>query len=212
MGGDLANPCLFPWGIVVGGVDCSRINPRFFWSGDPVSRVGWIMDNPIDVLMYATSGTFQLRRGEPVTIIVPYIVARGSSALNSIEMMRHYAQSSRLLYNSNFSNLFAGIKQPDENIIEGFKLYENYPNPFNPSTKISYQLPVASHVTLKVYDVLGNEIASLVDEYKSEGKYEIEFNASNLASGIYFYQLKTDQSNVGQARNFTETKKMILMR
>ena len=210
--GEIGSACIDNWGLVLGGVNCGQVNPGFHYSGDPVNRMGWIGNVPGDIRMYATSGSFQLRRGEPVTIIVPYIVARGSSALNSIEMMRHYAQSSRLLYNSNFSNLFAGIKQPDENIIEGFKLYENYPNPFNPSTKISYQLPVASHVTLKVYDVLGNEIASLVDEYKSEGKYEIEFNASNLASGIYFYQLKTDQSNVGQARNFTETKKMILMR
>ncbi|MBA4252330.1 MAG: hypothetical protein C0442_11495, partial [Chlorobiaceae bacterium] len=166
--------------------------------------MGWIGNVPADIRMYATSGSFQLRRGEPVTIIVPYIVARGSSALNSIEMMRHYAQSSRLLYNSNFSNLFAGVKQPEGNLVEGFKLYENYPNPFNPSTKISYQLPVTSHVSLIVYDVLGNEVANLINEVKSAGKYEIEFNANKLTSGIYFYKLVAD--------NFIETKKMILMK
>ena len=77
-------------------------------------------------------------------------------------------------------------------------LEQNYPNPFNPSTKIRYTIPnvIASGakqsqlVTLKVYDVLGNEVATLVDEYKSVGKYEANFNANALTSGIYFYKLQ----------------------
>jgi photosystem II stability/assembly factor-like uncharacterized protein len=89
-----------------------------------------------------------------------------------------------------------------------FKLSQNYPNPFNPSTKINYQLPTAGNVTLKVYDVLGNEIATLVNEYKPAGSFEVEFNpASSIkkpASGIYFYRL--------QAGSFVETKKMILLK
>ena len=83
-------------------------------------------------------------------------------------------------------------------------LSQNYPNPFNPSTKISWQSPVSGHQTLKIYDVLGNEVATLVDEYKPAGTYEVECNASGLPSGVYFYQLKTD--------GFVETKKMILMK
>jgi hypothetical protein len=75
-----------------------------------------------------------------------------------------------------------------------FQLYQNYPNPFNPSTKISWQSPVGSHQVLKVFDVLGNEIITLVDEYKPLGRYEVEFNPEsgirNLASGVYFYQLR----------------------
>jgi hypothetical protein len=89
-----------------------------------------------------------------------------------------------------------------------FSLNQNYPNPFNPSTVISYQLPVSSDVVLKVYDVLGNEVATLVDEYKPEGSYEVEFNPAagnrKLVSGIYFYQLKVE--------NYIETKKMILLK
>ena len=83
-------------------------------------------------------------------------------------------------------------------------LSQNYPNPFNPSTKISWQSPVCSQQTLKIFDVLGNEIATLADEYKPAGKYEVEFNASTLPSGVYFYQLK--------AGSFIETKKMTLLR
>ncbi len=85
-----------------------------------------------------------------------------------------------------------------------FALEQNYPNPFNPSTKISWQSPVGGHQTLKVYDVLGNEVATLVNEEKPAGVYEVEFDASRLSSGIYFYTLR--------AGNFIETKKMILMK
>lgn len=84
-----------------------------------------------------------------------------------------------------------------------FKLSDNYPNPFNPSTKISYNLPQSGNVLLKVYDILGNEVATLINEHKEPGNYSIEFNASGLSSGIYFYQLV--------AENFISTKKMILL-
>ncbi|MBK7498513.1 MAG: T9SS type A sorting domain-containing protein [Ignavibacteriales bacterium] len=89
-----------------------------------------------------------------------------------------------------------------------YKLEQNYPNPFNPSTIISYQLPKAGNVTLKVFDVLGREVATLVDEFRTAGSYEVEFNPAssikNPASGIYFYQLK--------AGEFVETKKMLLLK
>jgi hypothetical protein len=89
-----------------------------------------------------------------------------------------------------------------------FDLNQNYPNPFNPSTEISWQSPVGSWQTLKVYDILGNEIATLVDEYRPAGSYEIEFNPEssikNPASGVYFYQLI--------AGDFVATKKMILIK
>ncbi|MFN3873929.1 MAG: family 10 glycosylhydrolase [Ignavibacterium sp.] len=91
-----------------------------------------------------------------------------------------------------------------ENIPEGYVLEQNYPNPFNPSTKISWQSAVSSWQTIKVYDVIGNEVATLIDEYRESGKYEVEFDGSNLPSGVYFYQLR-----VGE---FTQTKKMILLR
>jgi enterochelin esterase family protein len=88
---------------------------------------------------------------------------------------------------------------------EEFILYQNYPNPFNPSTKISWQSSIGSWQTLIVFDVLGNEIATLIDEYKPAGNYEVEFNpTSNLVSGFYFYQLQID--------NFIETKKMLLLK
>jgi len=85
-----------------------------------------------------------------------------------------------------------------------YKLEQNYPNPFNPSTVISYQLPVSSDVTLKVFDVLGNEVATLVNEEKPSGMYNVQCTINNLSTGIYFYQLK--------AGDYLETKKMILLK
>ncbi|MFO7524921.1 MAG: T9SS type A sorting domain-containing protein, partial [Ignavibacteriaceae bacterium] len=98
--------------------------------------------------------------------------------------------------------------ETEQDIPLSFALHQNYPNPFNPSTKISWQSPAGSHQTLKVYDVLGREVATLVDEYKDAGYHEVEFQLSvgnrQYASGIYYYQLK--------AGSFIETKKMMVIR
>ena len=85
-----------------------------------------------------------------------------------------------------------------------YLLEQNYPNPFNPTTKINWQAPIPGLQTIKIFDMLGREIRTLVNEYKSAGKYKTEFNTTNLPSGVYFYQLR--------AGSFVETKKMILLR
>ena len=87
---------------------------------------------------------------------------------------------------------------------ETFALYNNYPNPFNPATKIRFAIPQSTFTVLKVYSILGEEVASLVNELKTPGIYEINFDGSNLSSGTYLYKL--------QAGNFVETKKMILLK
>jgi hypothetical protein len=89
-----------------------------------------------------------------------------------------------------------------------YNLEQNYPNPFNPSTTIKYSIPKLSHVSLKIYDILGREVATLVNEEKPAGNYEVEFSTlagiRNLASGIFFYQIK--------AGDYVSTKKMILLK
>ena len=97
------------------------------------------------------------------------------------------------------------VKRIENKIIPStFKLYQNYPNPFNPITKIRYRIPETGFVTLKVYDILGRDVATLVNGYKPAGNYELEFDASSLSSGVYFYRLT--------AGTFTTTKQMILLR
>lgn len=93
---------------------------------------------------------------------------------------------------------------PEGEIVNSFILEQNYPNPFNPSTIISWQAETGGFTTLKVYDALGNEVSSLVNEFISAGKHQYEFTASGLSSGIYYYNLVNG--------NFSETKKMILLR
>jgi hypothetical protein len=97
-----------------------------------------------------------------------------------------------------------GIDSETNQVPQQYALHQNYPNPFNPTTTINYQIPELSFVTLKVFDVLGSKVATLVNEEKAAGTYDIELNAVNLPSGIYFYKL--------QAGDFVETKKMVLMK
>jgi len=89
-------------------------------------------------------------------------------------------------------------------IPDGFALQQNYPNPFNPSTNIGFKISDRGFVSLKVYDILGNEVVTLVNEEKPAGSYEVEFNASSIASGVYVYILK--------AGTFIESKKMVLIK
>jgi len=85
-----------------------------------------------------------------------------------------------------------------------YKLSQNYPNPFNPVTKINYSLPKSGFVTMKVYDMLGREVVNLISENKTAGNYSVDFNASNLTSGVYFYRLESN--------GFVDTKKMMLVK
>ena len=100
--------------------------------------------------------------------------------------------------------LLTGIYPDEENIPNKNYLAQNYPNPFNPVTKISYSLPVSGDVTLIIYNLLGEEVARLVDGFQQAGKYNTTWNASNVSSGIYFYRL--------QSADFTETRKMVLLK
>ncbi len=116
----------------------------------------------------------------------------------------------RSMYKIDLNSVPTNVES-SESIVSEFYLEQNYPNPFNPSTKIKYTIPSVtlsrvegSLVTLKVYDILGNEVTTLVNEEKSAGTYEVDFDAAGLSSGIYFYKLVTE--------NFSETKKMLLLR
>jgi hypothetical protein len=104
----------------------------------------------------------------------------------------------------NMNNISDVEENTNEFLLNKFELLQNYPNPFNHSTTIYYSIPELSFATVKVYDVLGGEVAKLINEELPAGSYEIEFNAAGLPSGIYFYQLQTG--------SFVETKKMVLMK
>ncbi len=141
--------------------------------------------------------------------LTPVACADNSSLIFSWEDNRRSAgwDIYAKIVNWNWNGVTAVIDEGNNNPTE-FSLSQNFPNPFNPSTRIQYQVSSISKVTLKVYDVLGNEVTTLVDEFKPAGSYEVEFNPAssikNAASGIYFYQIR--------AENFVQTKKMLLVK
>ena len=127
-------------------------------------------------------------------------VQAGSTYTYRVYAYNDYAQSD---YSSTRTvSVVTAVK--DEKIPTEYKLDQNYPNPFNPTTVISYQLPAISHVTLKIFDLLGREVATLVNEEKSAGNYKVTFDGNRLSSGIYFYQLKVN--------DYTSTKKLMLLK
>jgi hypothetical protein len=108
------------------------------------------------------------------------------------------------VYTLDFSNIVSVDGQSGDQLPKSYALSQNYPNPFNPTTSISYDIPQNSYVSLKIFDVLGNEVQTLVNEKQDAGNYTVTFNADGITSGIYFYQLETG--------NFVTTKKMVLMK
>ncbi len=146
---------------------------------------------PADVSMVISSGPHNLVAGGEVEI--PFVIAAGES----LEELRYAIQAAR----NKYSQLITDIR--NNSVSYSYNLSQNYPNPFNPSTIISYEIPEQSIVTIKLYDILGRELATLVDEYKNAGSYSIKLSADKyrLSSGIYFYTLK--------AGNYFCAKKMI---
>ncbi len=132
-----------------------------------------------------------------------------NEGLTDLNVSALAADSLGYLYAATDSGIFKSINSVDAiskaNLPpQSFSLNQNYPNPFNPSTSISYEISTVSHVTLKVYDMLGREVQTLVNEKQSSGKYTVMFEGSKLSSGVYIYRL--------QAGGFTETKKMALIK
>lgn len=113
-----------------------------------------------------------------------------------------YYRLKQIDYNGNYS--YSESIEINSVYASNFQLYQNYPNPFNPSTKIKYAITEQAFISLKVYDALGNEVSTLVNEVKPTGNYEVEFNGTGLSSGVYFYKLN--------AGSFVETKKMVLLK
>jgi len=190
---------------VFGGINCNTINPDFWYSGDPVANVGWLYTSETDQRIMLNTGPFQLEVGKPVSMIFAYIVGQGVDRLESITKAREIAEYTHNFYLSNFGEFPVNVDEyPLAQLPAEFNLEQNFPNPFNSTTKISWQSPIAGQQTLKVFDILGNEVATLVNEYRNPGSYEVGFDASTLSSGVYFYKL--------QAGTFAQTKKMILIK
>jgi plastocyanin len=112
-----------------------------------------------------------------------------------------------------FTALATGVENIQSSLQPtAFRLEQNYPNPFNPTTILSFELPVQSFVSIKVYNVIGQEVATIVNENMAAGSYTKIWNASSMSSGVYFYKLEARQTNDGQVKTFTDTKKLVLLK
>ncbi len=140
----------------------------------------------------------------PDSCIIRFLI-RGSVVPNDTP----HIGSTYLLDDLSFTGA-AGVKT-EEATLSNFSLLQNYPNPLNPNTVIGYRVSGAGFVSLKVYDILGREVATLVNEVKEPGTYTVQFDGSNLASGVYFYQLKSGPDRIG-AGTFVQTKRLLLLR
>jgi len=207
--GELINPCQDDTGEIF-GIDCSEVNPKFWFSGDPVAKSGWLNILPNDQRSIISTGTFNLIKDEPQDIIVAYTIGQGNDNLSSIIDGKNRVRKLFEIYENNFTGSF---ELPDYNVIypKEFHLSQNYPNPFNPNTKIKYTIPGVGdenfrplQAQLIVYDILGRKVTTLVDEPKAPGNYEITFDASRLASGVYLYRLTSG--------SFSQTKKMMVIK
>ena len=147
-----------------------------------------------DISTGISGGPFTINVGEEINVSFSIAAAPG------LENLRNAIAQSRIKYSSIPTN----IENENDEIPKVFSLSQNFPNPFNPTTTIKYSLPSEVEVSLKIYDVLGREVATLINRKQQPGNYYIEFDANDLTSGVYYYQLI--------AGSFVETKKLILLK
>ncbi len=146
--------------------------------------------------------------GDTQTIVICQLIARGTSNLNSVTKLKQLADVAREFYNSGFT---IGINKISSEVPTRFRLEQNYPNPFNPVTKIQFRIPSdvkgeTSDVKLIIYDITGREIQTLVKEKLNPGTYEVTFDGSNYASGVYFYQLRSGELCGDEKISFIESE------
>ncbi len=175
---------------------------RVHWASNGDSVPGTASWVELGKFKNTTSGSWQERRfviptaGATGRFAINYRVAQGGPAGNNSDYVGY--DLIRLV------GPLTGITPISSNVPDKFNLKQNYPNPFNPETKIQFAVPVSGNVKITVFDITGKNIATLVNQNVNAGSYEINFNASHLSSGAYFYRLETS--------SFTETKKMLLVK
>jgi len=201
--GVLLDPCTFAFGEVRGGVGCNLVDPRFWFSGDPVTNVGWICTENRDLRGAGSSGPFTLVKDKEVEILIGYEIDRGTTPLGGITAVRAVSDAIQTFYENNFGYPIVSVED-EIPLAANFKLEQNYPNPFNPITTIRYELPQDGQVTIEIFDILGQKVGTIVNEYKKADRYEVTFRSTGLASGVYIYQLRVN--------DFITSKKMVLVR
>jgi hypothetical protein len=177
---------------------------RYKYSGNSVNRIGWYDSTANDRRQILTCGPFSMNSGSEQIILSGTVAGKGANNNLSVQKVISLSDSAQRYYYSSFMGTPLGVNSISTETPVNFLLSQNYPNPFNPKTKIKFQMPKSEFVKLIVYDIAGKQIAALVGEELNPGFYEVNWNAVNFPSGVYFYRLT--------AGDFTETKKMLLIK
>ncbi len=210
---------LTPWVV-------PNINPplttKYCYSGDPESGTGWteyhgkiancggLLTGDFTYPNYAGDRNFVLSHGsdnltvnvnDTVRVLAAQLIARGSNNLNSVTLLKQLTDKARQLCQNGF---VIGINSISNEVPSKFNLYQNYPNPFNPVTKIKFDLPKSGNAIIKIYDVLGREVTTLINEKLNAGTYLVDWDASNYPSGVYFCKIESE--------NLAKTIKMLMIK
>lgn len=192
-------------GVIIDSV--AKLPTRYPYSGDPVSRTGWVYNLPFTkgsegFMMF--TGPFTFAPGDTQWVMTALVPALGSDRFESIQVLRGYAALLRAMSYDAITNARPLSIAGNQELPVSVALSQNYPNPFNPSTTIQYALPHRSHVTLAVFNTLGQKVAELVNTEIEPGTHEVKFDGSRLASGVYFYRM--------QAGEFVQSRKLLIVR
>ena len=180
----------------------------FALCGDPVAGTGWYEgpgwpngESPDDRRLQVNSGPFTFAPGDTNEIVFAIIMAIGDDYLDSVTELKKKVRAIREFY---YTGVMTNIDSKTPTRPVRYTLSQNYPNPFNPSTTIEFSLPTSEDVQIEIYNIAGQKIETLLNERMPAGDHKMEYNARNLASGIYFYKI--------QAGHFQDVKKMVLIK
>lgn len=201
----------WPWGqpITYGGFGRDSLAPRthFMYTGDPETGVGWLSTSSRHE--FGSSGVFTMAPGDTQEVVIGILVSRGTSNTNSVTNLKN---ETRALYSSYRDSLYTFfvpanpyIPPPEPPVLPTrYELFQNYPNPFNPGTEIQFDLPRGERVTLAVYNILGQRMATLASGFHEAGTYTVRWEAGSAASGVYLYRL--------DAGRYVRSRRMLLLR
>ncbi|MBM2840124.1 MAG: Subtilisin-like serine protease, partial [Bacteroidetes bacterium] len=148
-------------------------------------------------------GPFTMALGDTQEVVEAIIAGLGTDYLNSVTRVKSYSAIVQSDYNE-LLQVLTGVSPSGNGLPTAFELKQNFPNPFNPSTSITFTLPTTGFVSLRILDILGREIAMLVNEMKPLGSHTVSWDANGFASGVYFYRLSAGAQS--------QTKKLLLMK
>jgi hypothetical protein len=193
----------------------NHIVTNYIIGGDPVTGRGWIDGLDISAgerTLFNTHGPLSLLLHDTAEIALAEVGAFGANNVWSVDILKYYVRFVKYCFNGMIvpsSSVVTSV--PFAQVPRSFAVFQNYPNPFNPTTTIRYQIPHDGKVTVRIYNLLGQDVATLVNEQKKAGSYSVEWNASGVPSGIYFYRTEFASTFNGRG-TFRDVKKMVLLK